>query len=365
MGAGLLPRAASAAARRSRCWSSTASSRPTLYGMLMNLSCWPFPLGIVVPGPRGRRWPTSPARRCWRTCTASSSTRCSPRPAAGTPAARSPPRIAIVVLGPAILTTLRRAARRAVVIDPAERASSRMTRGSGRPRASASPRPSRLDVVTHSVPVGRRRRPCAAGRSRPRRSAVGLPTPSAVVPGPATAAAAQARPSTGARRRTPGPRGRRRRSPDDLRVDEAARPRRRRPRPGPAVVAALLDQVELVPGVVAELRGPQPALVVQRQALHVAVAQRPDRRRRVGVAGRGLAVGGDPQDLAAQGVRVLGQVGVAGLAGGDVEHPVGPEGEPAAVVDAAVRDAVEDRPRPGRAAAVELGPRRSGCPRRR
>ena len=55
-----------------------------------------------------------------------------------------------------------------------------------------------------------------------------------------------------------------------------------------------------------------------------------------GLPGAGLAVGGDPQDLAAERVAVLGQLAVAGLAGRDVEVAVGAEREPAAVVDRAV-----------------------------
>ncbi len=113
MGAGLLP-------RRVRGRGEIvvlviyASAASYLYGLLMNLSAWPFTLGIVVPGHEG-----------------------SLAYVAGAPALENAHRflvytlltstggwdtgrvittsVAVVVLGPAILTTLRRAARRAVI----------------------------------------------------------------------------------------------------------------------------------------------------------------------------------------------------------------------------------------------------------
>ena len=57
LGAGLLPRDWRAvrcgAAPRSRCSSSTASSCAYGFGLLMNLSSWPYVLGIAVPGHSG------------------------------------------------------------------------------------------------------------------------------------------------------------------------------------------------------------------------------------------------------------------------------------------------------------------------
>ena len=60
---------------------------------------------------------------------------------------------------------------------------------------------------------------------------------------------------------------------------------------GPAVVLALLDEVDLVEGVLAELARPQPPVVVPVQALDVAVAQRPVRVALDGVVVRDRAVG--------------------------------------------------------------------------
>ena len=117
-------------------------------------------------------------------------------------------------------------------------------------------------------------------------------------------------------------------------------------------------------GVGAELAGPQPVLAVPGQALHVAVAVGPDGGAAEGVAGSGLALGREPQDLAAERAEVLREGPVAGLAGADVEVAVGAEGDAAAVVVAPHRDAVEDHlrlaegavaPRHGRDAVVVVG----------
>ena len=43
------------------------------FGLLMNLSGWPFVLGILVPGHAD--WRSSPATR-WTTCAGSGCTRC-------------------------------------------------------------------------------------------------------------------------------------------------------------------------------------------------------------------------------------------------------------------------------------------------
>ena len=58
----------------------------------------------------------------------------------------------------------------------------------------------------------------------------------------------------------------------------------------PAVVGALVDQVDLVEAVVAELGGPEAARAVPGEALDVAVAERPDARSRERVAARRRAV---------------------------------------------------------------------------
>ncbi len=116
-------------------------------------------------------------------------------------------------------------------------------------------------------------------------------------------------------------------------------------RVGPAVVGSRLDHVQLVPGVLAELRGEQPLFAVPGQPLHVPVAVRVHGGVGEGVAGRGLAVRGHPQDLAAEGLLVLRQPRVAALARARVEHLVGAERDPPAVVDHALGDAPEDRVR--------------------
>ena len=58
------------------------------FGLAMNMTSWPFALGVGRAGPRGRPRLRAGRRRCWRTSSASASTRCSPRPAAGTPGGR-------------------------------------------------------------------------------------------------------------------------------------------------------------------------------------------------------------------------------------------------------------------------------------
>ncbi len=85
-----------------------------LYGLLMNLSGWPFLLGVQVPGTRvpglcARRAPGGePADLLLYTLLTSSGSFDTGR--AVTTA------LAVVLLGPAVLTTLRRAARRALVV---------------------------------------------------------------------------------------------------------------------------------------------------------------------------------------------------------------------------------------------------------
>lgn len=85
-----------------------------LYGLLMNLSYWPFTLGIVVPGNEGSLAyvagaPVLDNAHRFLVYTLLTST-------GGWDTGRAiTTGVAIVVLGPAILTTLRRAARRAVV----------------------------------------------------------------------------------------------------------------------------------------------------------------------------------------------------------------------------------------------------------
>ena len=62
------------------------------------------------------------------------------------------------------------------------------------------------------------------------------------------------------------------------------------------------------------------------------------------VAGGRPTVRAEPQDLARQRIPVLGQFGLLGVAGRDVEQAVAVEQQPAAVVVHAGRDAGEHRP---------------------
>jgi energy-coupling factor transport system substrate-specific component len=113
MGAGLLPRRVSGRAEIGMlvAYAVVASY---LYGMLMNLSFWPFTLGIVVPGHEGALAyvagaPVLENGHRFLVYTLLTST-------GGWDTGRAiTTGIAIAVLGPAILATLRRAARRAVV----------------------------------------------------------------------------------------------------------------------------------------------------------------------------------------------------------------------------------------------------------
>ena len=114
MGAGLLPR---------RVRGAREIAMLVVYGIV---AAYAFGLRdehvqlAVHPRHRGARATPAacrscPARRCWRTCTASASTRCSPRPGSWDTGRAITNTVALVVLGPAVLTTLRRAVRRATV----------------------------------------------------------------------------------------------------------------------------------------------------------------------------------------------------------------------------------------------------------
>jgi energy-coupling factor transport system substrate-specific component len=113
MGAGLLPRRVAGRAEITMLvvYAVVASY---LYGLLMNLSFWPFALGIAVPGHEGSLAyvagaPVLENAHRFLVYTLLTST-------GGWDTGRAiTTGVAIVVLGPAILTTLRRAARRAVV----------------------------------------------------------------------------------------------------------------------------------------------------------------------------------------------------------------------------------------------------------
>lgn len=114
MGAGLLPRRPTGRAEIALLAGYGIVSA-YLFGLLMNLSTWPFVLGITVPGQEGSLSYVAgapPAENLHRfavytllTSTGSWDT--------GRAITTS---VAIVALGPAILTTLRRAARRAIIV---------------------------------------------------------------------------------------------------------------------------------------------------------------------------------------------------------------------------------------------------------
>lgn len=112
MGAGLLPRARGRVEIAVLVAYAVVASY--LYGLLMNLSSWPFTLGVAVPGHEGSLSyvagaPVLENLHRFLVYTLLTSTGSWDTGRAITTS------LAIVVLGPAILTTLRRAARRVVV----------------------------------------------------------------------------------------------------------------------------------------------------------------------------------------------------------------------------------------------------------
>ena len=112
MGAGLLPRRVGGRAEIAMLAAYGVLAAYT-YGLLLNLSSWPFVLGISVPGHDGLSFvpgdPVSENLHRFVAFTLITSTGSFDTGRAITNA------VAIAVLGPAVLTTLRRAARRAVV----------------------------------------------------------------------------------------------------------------------------------------------------------------------------------------------------------------------------------------------------------
>jgi energy-coupling factor transport system substrate-specific component len=112
MGAGLLPRRVGGRTEIAML-AAYGVVAAYLYGLLLNLSSWPFVLGVSVPGHTGLSFvpgdPLSENLHRFLTYTLITSTGSFDTGRAITNA------IAVVVLGPAVLTTLRRAARRVVV----------------------------------------------------------------------------------------------------------------------------------------------------------------------------------------------------------------------------------------------------------
>jgi energy-coupling factor transport system substrate-specific component len=117
MGAGLLPRRFTGRAEIALLVGYGVVAA-YMYGLLMNLSGWPFVLGIVVEGHEGSLSyvagaPVLENLQTFLVYTLLTSTASFDTGRAITNT------IAIVLLGPAVLTTLRRASRRAVVTSPA------------------------------------------------------------------------------------------------------------------------------------------------------------------------------------------------------------------------------------------------------
>ena len=273
------------------------------FGLLMNLSGWPFVLGIEVPGHDGLavlRRRATPLRenlhRFARLHAADLDRQLGHRPRdhhlGGDRRAR-PGRADDAATGRAPghrhrrrAGRVRRPGRRRGPRYPTDVRSSAVARVTQDPvvAAAGSPRPSRLLVVTHSRPSGRDRHGAhPAVLADEEVGGCRGPPPADVDPPQPLARAA--RPARGGRRAKASPDG------EATSVSQttwgsmspscaaAALDQR------PAVVVARLDQVELVEGVLAELRGPQPVPVVEREPLHVAVAVGPDRRVRERVAG--------------------------------------------------------------------------------
>jgi energy-coupling factor transport system substrate-specific component len=117
MGAGLLPRRATGRAEITML-AAYGVVAAYLYGFLLNLSSWPFVLGIAVPGHTGLSFvpgdPLADNLHRFLVYTLITSTGSFDTGRAITNA------VAIVVLGPAVLATLRRAARRVVIIGAVE-----------------------------------------------------------------------------------------------------------------------------------------------------------------------------------------------------------------------------------------------------
>ena len=281
MGAGLLPR------RVTGRWEIAMLAvygvfAAYAYGLLMNLSGWPFLLGIVVPGHEQTALSFDPQAPLtenlsrFAAYTLITSTGSFDTGRAITNA------VAIVVVGPAVLTTLRRAARRATVVGHAARSA----RGSGRSRPGVSqiagsrypgtcqrssvgltmrirssssegePRPSWLLVVTQRLPSGAvttvRIRPYS-----PTKYASGWPavwSATGIFQSRLPRRAAIQRASVGVGQ--PGG-GRDVGAPRGLRVGVALRGAAGAFVDRPAVVGAGVDPVQLVERALAELRGPQ------------------------------------------------------------------------------------------------------------
>jgi energy-coupling factor transport system substrate-specific component len=120
MGAGLLPAPRVRGRAEIAILAAYGVAAAYVYGLLLNLSSWPFVLGISVPGHNGLSFvpgdPLAANLHRFLAYTLITSTGSFDTGRAITNA------VAIVVLGPAVLTTLRRTARRVVVTGTVEKA---------------------------------------------------------------------------------------------------------------------------------------------------------------------------------------------------------------------------------------------------
>jgi energy-coupling factor transport system substrate-specific component len=92
-----------------------------LYGLLMNLSGWPFLLGIVVPGHEQTVLSFDPQAPLVENLTRFGAYTLITSTGSFDTGRAITNAIAIVLVGPAVLTTLRRAARRATVVGTVSR----------------------------------------------------------------------------------------------------------------------------------------------------------------------------------------------------------------------------------------------------
>lgn len=91
------------------------------YGLLMNLSGWPFSLGIVVPGHEQTQLSFDPSAGLVENLTRFGAYTLITSTGSFDTGRAITNAVAILVVGPAVLTTLRRAARRATVVGTVER----------------------------------------------------------------------------------------------------------------------------------------------------------------------------------------------------------------------------------------------------
>ena len=146
LGAGLLPRRASGRVEIAVLAAYGVVSA-YVFGLLMNLSSWPFVLGIAIPGHTGLSFvpgdPVGDNLHRFLAYTLITSTGSFDTGRAITNA------VAIVVLGPAVLATLRRAARRVVVVGAVENV---LPDASGLPSVGTDNEPETREEAAMSTP---------------------------------------------------------------------------------------------------------------------------------------------------------------------------------------------------------------------